>query len=281
LTALRNGSGNLELISWHTDPQDNVVTRGADSGTLAGTANEVALAIIGRTAITAVRSGSNNLLLISWDVPPGLTTINRLHDSGTAAGEASNIAITTVGTDLVVTAVRNGSGNLELISWRLEPDQTLSRLSDSGSHAGAVSWVTIAAIDSSNVVTAVRNGSGNLEVRRRRSLEDRKGRARRNMAIRITGYRRPFDRLATDNRRRSAWRRRPAFACARRDGMAYAMPLSLKSPGAVNLLTRSLQISHVLISPASIVGMQRIQHYHRQVGPFVNSALSVKRKAHF
>src|ERR1700674_1856749 len=56
LTALRNGSGNLELISWHTDPQNNAVTRGADSGTLAGTANEVALAILGRTAITAVRS---------------------------------------------------------------------------------------------------------------------------------------------------------------------------------------------------------------------------------
>jgi hypothetical protein len=35
LTALRNGSGNPELISWHTDPQDNPVTRGADSGALA------------------------------------------------------------------------------------------------------------------------------------------------------------------------------------------------------------------------------------------------------
>jgi len=84
--------------------------------------NEIALATIGRTAITAVRSGSNNLLLISWDVAPGPS------------------AITTVGTDLVVTAVRNGSGNLELISRRLEPDQTISRLSDSGSHAAAVSW---------------------------------------------------------------------------------------------------------------------------------------------
>jgi len=44
LTALRNGSGNLELISWRTAPQDFAITRGADSTALpAGTAQEVAL----------------------------------------------------------------------------------------------------------------------------------------------------------------------------------------------------------------------------------------------
>ena len=144
--------------------------------TQAGTANEVALAIIGRTAITAVQSGSNRLLLISWNVPSGLSSVTRLHDTGTAAGAASNIAITAVGTDLVVTAVRNGSGNLELISWRWSRTSRMSRLHDSGSQAGEVNWVTIAAIDSGNVVTAVRNGSGNLEligwsVGHRRELE--------------------------------------------------------------------------------------------------------------
>src|SRR4051794_16323468 len=36
LTALRNGSDNLELIAWHTAPQDFEVTRGADSGSHAG-----------------------------------------------------------------------------------------------------------------------------------------------------------------------------------------------------------------------------------------------------
>jgi hypothetical protein len=72
LTALRNDSGDLELIGWRTAPGDAAITRGADSGTQAGTANEVALALIGRRAITAVRSGSDRLLLISWDVPPGL-----------------------------------------------------------------------------------------------------------------------------------------------------------------------------------------------------------------
>ncbi|HEX7360844.1 MAG TPA: hypothetical protein VF283_10160 [Bryobacteraceae bacterium] len=164
LTAVRNGSGNLELIGWLSPPTQTVVTRISDSGSQAGAIGEVALALIDRTAITAVRSGSNNLLMILWDVPAGMGSITRIWDSGTSAGEASNIAMTVVGANIVVTAVRNGSGILELISWQFEADGTLSRLHDSGSQAGAVSWVAITAIDSSNVITAVRNGSGNLEL---------------------------------------------------------------------------------------------------------------------
>ena len=79
---------------------DFAVTRGADSGAQAGEVSEVALALLGRRAITAVRSGSDRLLLISWDVPPGLGSITRTWDSGTTAGEASEIAITVLGQDL-------------------------------------------------------------------------------------------------------------------------------------------------------------------------------------
>jgi hypothetical protein len=164
LTAVENGSGNLELIGWLSPPTQTVVTRMSDSGSQAGAIGEVALALIDRTAITAVRSGSNKLLMILWDVPPGMGSITRIWDSGTSAGEASNIAMAVVGAKIVVTAVRNGSGNLELISWQFETDGTLSRLHDSGSQAGTVSWVTITTIDSSNVITAVRNGSNNLEL---------------------------------------------------------------------------------------------------------------------
>ena len=164
LTALRNGSGNLELIGWHTPPGNAGITRAADSSTQAGTAQEVALALMGRRAVTAVRSGSGKLLLISWDVPPGLGAITRTWDSGTAAGDASLIATATVGADLLITAVRAGDGHLLLISWRLESDGTLSRLHDSGSQAGGVTVVTIATVDDANVVTAVRNLSGHLEL---------------------------------------------------------------------------------------------------------------------
>lgn len=167
LTALRNGSGNLELISWQSGPLDTTITRCADSNGHAGTADELALALLGRTAITAVRSGSGNLLLITWNVPPGLSTVDRIWDSGTAAGEADLIAMTALSDTLFVTACRNGAGNLLLISWRLEPDGTINRLTPDDSltgHAGEVSLVTITPVDASNVVTAVRNGSGNLEL---------------------------------------------------------------------------------------------------------------------
>src|SRR4051794_28456268 len=46
LTALKNGSGNLELIGWRTDGTQ--VMRRADSGHQAGEADEVALALAGR-----------------------------------------------------------------------------------------------------------------------------------------------------------------------------------------------------------------------------------------
>jgi len=169
LTALRNGSGNLELIGWHIE-SDKIV-RGADSGTQAGTAQEVALTLMARArhAITAVRSGSGRLLLISWDVPFGLKTIRRLADTGSAAGEASQIAMTALGTAMLVTALRAGNGNLLLISWGLASDGTMTRLGDSNPagqppQAGEVSLVTIAPLGSNTVVTAVRNGRGNLEL---------------------------------------------------------------------------------------------------------------------
>jgi hypothetical protein len=164
LTAVRNGSGDLELIGWTTAPADFAVTRTADSGSQAGEVSEVALALHGRRAITAVRAGDGHLLLISWDTPPGLGTITRTWDSGTTAGQASDIALTTLGDDLLVTACRAGDGHLLLISWRLEPDGTVSRLHDSAHHAGEVDLVTVTAVDAANVVTPVRNGSGNLEL---------------------------------------------------------------------------------------------------------------------
>jgi hypothetical protein len=164
LTACRNGSGDLELIGWETAADSFAVTRAADSGSQAGTAQEVTLALLGRTAVTAVRSGSGRLLLITWDAPGGLASITRIWDSGTTAGEASALAMTAVSDSLLVTAVRAGDGHLLLICWRLEPDGTLSRLGDSGTLAGQVKAVTIAAVDSANVLTAVCNGSGNLEL---------------------------------------------------------------------------------------------------------------------
>lgn len=160
LTAMQNGSGDLELIGWIF--QGGHVTRAATA--TAGTAENVALALLGRRAVTAVRSGSDHLLLISWNAPSGLQTITRLHDSGGMAGEASQIAVTPVNQTMLVTALRDGSGDLLLISWQLNANGSFTRLGDSRGQAGAVSLVTATTIGNNIVVTAVRNGSGDLEL---------------------------------------------------------------------------------------------------------------------
>jgi hypothetical protein len=161
LTALKNGSGKLELITWNTF--GNQVKRGATA--YAGDVDEVALVLVGRQAVTAVRNGSGNLELISWDIPhpipPQPGTVTRKHDNH--AGEASQIAITRFG-QILVTALQNGSGNLEIITWSLDSDGSITRLADN--EAGEVSLVTVCTLGGTSniVITAVRNGSGNLEL---------------------------------------------------------------------------------------------------------------------
>jgi hypothetical protein len=73
LSAVKNGSGNLELIAWRCAPTDTEVTQVSDSGSQAGSIGEVALSVILRTAITAVRNGSDNPELIAFDVAADLS----------------------------------------------------------------------------------------------------------------------------------------------------------------------------------------------------------------
>ena len=164
VVALRNGSGNLELIAWDVAGRDFAVSRTADSASKQIEAKEVALGLIGHRAVTAIRSGSGRLRLDSWELAADLSSITWLHETGTAAGDADHITATVVAPDLVVTAVRNASGKLLLIVWRLESDGTVSRLNHENAQAGEVDEIALVTIDTSNVVTAVRNGSGHLQV---------------------------------------------------------------------------------------------------------------------
>jgi hypothetical protein len=163
IVALRNGSGNLELIGWQVAARDFAVRRAADTASHPIGAQEVALVVIGRRAVTAIRSASGRLRLDSWDLTD-LSSINWLHETGTAAGNADLITATVLEPDLVVTAVRNASGNLLLIVWRLESDGTLSRLNHENAQAGEIDEIGLATLDASNVITAVRNGSGHLQI---------------------------------------------------------------------------------------------------------------------
>ena len=164
LTAFIDGSGNLKLIGWNTAAETFMVTQAGN--TFAGAVSEVALALMGRIAVTAVCSGGGKLLLISWSASTGLTDINRLADTGSNGPHATEVAITALTDTLMVTAFRAHNGNLFLICWQLDPTTgNISQLGDA--EAGEVSFKTflrIAAIDEGNVVTAVCNGNGNLEL---------------------------------------------------------------------------------------------------------------------
>jgi len=163
LTALRNGSGDLELIMWYADSLGGTLARGPDSGTQAGTIDEVALTLLGRRAITAVRNGSGDLLVIPWKLETDGTLV-RSEYVDAQAGEASQIAIAPVTDTMVVTAVRSGSGRLLLIPWCLDPNDKVLRLNHENPQGNPVSVVTIAPFDDANVLTAVRNGSDQLEL---------------------------------------------------------------------------------------------------------------------
>ena len=70
LTAVRNGSDNLELIHWHPDAANRALTREKDwdSGTQAGEVGEIALAMMGLRCVTAVQNANGYLLLIPWEL---------------------------------------------------------------------------------------------------------------------------------------------------------------------------------------------------------------------
>ena len=73
LTAVRNGSDNLELIVWQPD-----LSSRKDSGSQAGEVGEVALAMMGRRCLTAVQNANGYLLVIPWLLEPVDGNITRL-----------------------------------------------------------------------------------------------------------------------------------------------------------------------------------------------------------
>jgi hypothetical protein len=122
VTAVRDGSQNLKLISWEVKKSSpNEIERVADAS--AGEISHVATTRVGgggtsnlpQRHITAVRDGSGELKLIAWNVSLSSGIIEREGDA--SAGAISEIDICPVWGNFMVTAVRNGSGKLELIAW--------------------------------------------------------------------------------------------------------------------------------------------------------------------
>lgn len=185
LTAVRNGSDNLELIAWAPSAANRTLERLGDSGTQAGEVGGIALAMLGERCITAVQNGDGKLLLIPWALETD-GTISRLEFVDNQAGKASYIAIMPLGDDVVVTPCRNGAGNLLIIPWRINAAGHIDRLDDGPGQGGSVAdgattyhlsgsqgdialplagaMIAGAAIDTSNFATAKINRRGGLEL---------------------------------------------------------------------------------------------------------------------
>ena len=112
VAAMRNGSGDLQLIVWDIDGAGNL-TRGG-SGTAGGISLVAIVARDPSRVVAAMQNGSGDLQLIVWDID-GAGNLTR-GGSG-EAGDISAVAITSLGDSRVVAAMRNGSGDLQLIAW--------------------------------------------------------------------------------------------------------------------------------------------------------------------
>jgi hypothetical protein len=164
LTAVRNGSGNLVLITWRLEASGELV-RVADSGSQAGTVGEIALVRVGpdgqgnHRAVTAVRSGDGSLTLISWAINQNGSGITRLSFASAQAGSADSIRAVAVGQNQVVTSLRAGAGQLVLISWSIDGHGAFTRLADTHGQAGAISSNALMT-SPTGILSAVGTGAG-------------------------------------------------------------------------------------------------------------------------
>lgn len=119
VTAVRDGDGNLKLISWWVS-KDSVqqVTRKDDA--VASAISKVTITKVGTPfhsdrLITSVRDGDGNLTLTAWDV---LSDGQITRQQSAFAGGITDLAANRVWSYYLVTAVRLNSGHLKLIAWK-------------------------------------------------------------------------------------------------------------------------------------------------------------------
>lgn len=110
VTAVRDGAGNLKLISW---AEDGTRLHEAQAG---GVSMISAARLGSNQMVTAVRDDADNLKVIHWQVRED-GQIERIKGDG-QAGQVSRIGVASSPKgDLVVTAVRDGSKRLKVILW--------------------------------------------------------------------------------------------------------------------------------------------------------------------
>lgn len=172
VTAMRNGSSDLELNVWDLGVDGaQIRKRGSASG---GTVTEVAASYCGLGLVaTAVKTASNTLKVILWKVD-GAGNITREGDAS-ADQMGSVVSVCRIGLEYLATASQTSSGNLKVIAWRVTASGTITR-KGSGS-GGAVSDIVTAeswplsitddgaeSFSYGQLTTGVRDASGNFKV---------------------------------------------------------------------------------------------------------------------
>lgn len=180
VTAVRNGSGNLEVVAWYADLSANsnlsldpLLRQGTNyGGPVSGGSNPIAItsafglnAGISESFITAMVNGSGNLDLSYWQVQSGgsISLVSEL-ETGPALAVSVAAVYSQSGRQQFMTATENEWGNLEVSLWYLDSS---SQIQWAGTQtAGGVSEVSIACLHDSisDVITAVRNSLGDLEL---------------------------------------------------------------------------------------------------------------------
>jgi hypothetical protein len=120
ITAVKNGSGNLEVISWRLNTDNSITRMGTFTG---GAVGELAITTFQLTTtagiggfVTATTDSGGNLVVTSWKVLSD-GTIQQLASAN--AGAASRVAIIDIANDLVATTCVTGSGIEKVITWRV------------------------------------------------------------------------------------------------------------------------------------------------------------------
>lgn len=173
VSAVRNRSGDLELIQWAASADGATLQR--IGATTAGSASEISLCTHGDWVFTSLRNGAGQLEIISWRAHSN-GRIDRLDTAraGSIDGVSSVLSFDASGAQFLTTAVRNGSSVLELIDWQVHASGVLRQVSSTS--AGSVSLARVrSAWNSQNpgavnpspntvLITALRNCSSDLEL---------------------------------------------------------------------------------------------------------------------
>ena len=161
VTAARNGSGDLEVMTWQNSPPSAVCCSVTNTGSATGAAiNNVAIADLDSShVVTAANTTAGTLRVSVWNV----SSTGAITRQGTILGIATgtqDVAITGLNGTQVVTAVTNTAGNLTLNTWKVD---SLGNITAQGTITGAAgTQAVITAMTNNQVVTALRTSAGNL-----------------------------------------------------------------------------------------------------------------------